>query len=210
MRRDVCFAPDCVAKVENRTTVKISRKSIFGLLCCCVDLQGHYGIRDHFWINRYGPPHRRAQNASAALRIFVRRPKKTFATKIGTKRTCRPVYRMSAVEVPGLNGLKRHWSLSPFKSEWKRQASLVRRIQVSSDESDPSFHRQARNPNVLLYVTAFAGSGELNSHRNEPFPRCQGLRSSFEYVWLSRDSHLDKVPGFVECQLLMPEQFKCV
>jgi hypothetical protein len=27
---------DIVAKVENRTTLKISRKSIFGLLCCCV------------------------------------------------------------------------------------------------------------------------------------------------------------------------------
>src|SRR2546430_7104247 len=26
---------DFVAKVENRTTLKISRKSIFGLLCCC-------------------------------------------------------------------------------------------------------------------------------------------------------------------------------
>ena len=28
---------------ENRTTLKISRKSIFGLLCCCVPLQRHYG-----------------------------------------------------------------------------------------------------------------------------------------------------------------------
>ena len=34
---------DIVAKVENRTTVKISRKSIFGLLCCCVAFQRHYG-----------------------------------------------------------------------------------------------------------------------------------------------------------------------
>src|SRR5882757_1704186 len=31
-----------VAKVENRTTLEISRKSIFGLLCCCVDFQRHY------------------------------------------------------------------------------------------------------------------------------------------------------------------------
>src|SRR5437016_4814454 len=30
------FLADFVAKVENRTTPKISRKSIFGLLCCCV------------------------------------------------------------------------------------------------------------------------------------------------------------------------------
>src|SRR4249919_469240 len=32
-----------VAKVENRTTLKISRKLIFGLLCCCVAFQRHYG-----------------------------------------------------------------------------------------------------------------------------------------------------------------------
>src|SRR5258708_30166929 len=31
-------------------------------------------------MNRYGPSRRRAQNASAALRIFVRYPEKTFAT----------------------------------------------------------------------------------------------------------------------------------
>ena len=32
-------------------------------------------VHDRFWINRYSPSHRRAQNASAALRIFVRHPK---------------------------------------------------------------------------------------------------------------------------------------
>jgi hypothetical protein len=37
-------------------------------------------VRDRFWMKRYGPSHRRAQNASAPLRIFVRNPKKTFAT----------------------------------------------------------------------------------------------------------------------------------
>jgi hypothetical protein len=30
---------DIVAKVENRTTLKISRKLIFGLFCCCVAFQ---------------------------------------------------------------------------------------------------------------------------------------------------------------------------
>jgi hypothetical protein len=43
--------------------------------------------RDRFWINRYGPSHRQAQNASAALRIFVRHPKKTFATISSRKQT---------------------------------------------------------------------------------------------------------------------------
>jgi hypothetical protein len=33
---------DIVAKVENRTTPKISRKLIFGLLCCCVAFQRRY------------------------------------------------------------------------------------------------------------------------------------------------------------------------
>jgi hypothetical protein len=42
--------------------------------------------RDRFLVNRYGPSHRRAQNASAALRIFVRYPKKTFATKSARNR----------------------------------------------------------------------------------------------------------------------------
>jgi hypothetical protein len=31
-------------------------------------------------MKRYGPPRRRTQDASAVLRIFVRHPKKTFAT----------------------------------------------------------------------------------------------------------------------------------
>jgi hypothetical protein len=34
---------DIAAKVENRTTLQISRKLIFGLLCCCVAFQRHYG-----------------------------------------------------------------------------------------------------------------------------------------------------------------------
>ena len=36
--------------------------------------------RDRFWMKRYGPSRCRAQSASAAPRIFVRHPKKTFAT----------------------------------------------------------------------------------------------------------------------------------
>jgi hypothetical protein len=34
---------DIVVKVENRTTLKISQKSIFSLLRCCVAFQRHYG-----------------------------------------------------------------------------------------------------------------------------------------------------------------------
>jgi heme-degrading monooxygenase HmoA len=34
------------------------------------------------------------------------------------------------------------------------------------------------------------------------FRVAKGSEASFEQVWLSRDSHLDKVPGFVEFHLL--------
>jgi hypothetical protein len=38
---EVRFWVDIVAKVENQTTLKISRKLIFGLLCCCLAFQRH-------------------------------------------------------------------------------------------------------------------------------------------------------------------------
>jgi heme-degrading monooxygenase HmoA len=34
------------------------------------------------------------------------------------------------------------------------------------------------------------------------FHVAKGSEAAFEHVWLSRDSHLDKVPGFVEFHLL--------
>jgi heme-degrading monooxygenase HmoA len=34
------------------------------------------------------------------------------------------------------------------------------------------------------------------------FRVAKGSEAAFEQVWMSRDSHLDKVPGFVEFQLL--------
>jgi hypothetical protein len=37
-------------------------------------------VHNRFWMKRYGPSRRRARSASAALGIFVRHPKKTFAT----------------------------------------------------------------------------------------------------------------------------------
>src|SRR5947199_232361 len=43
-----------------------------------------------FWMRRYGPSRRRAEDASAALRIFVRYPKKYFCNKIGQHRAHAP------------------------------------------------------------------------------------------------------------------------
>jgi hypothetical protein len=40
-KREVRFAPDTVAKVENRSAPKISRKLIFGRLCRGVVFQRH-------------------------------------------------------------------------------------------------------------------------------------------------------------------------
>jgi hypothetical protein len=46
------------------------------------------------------------------------------------------------------------------------------------------------------------------------FHIAEGSEAAFEQVWLSRDSHLDKVLGFVEFHLLneplLPAQFRCV
>ena len=43
-------------------------------------------------------------------------------------------------------------------------------------------------------------------YRDERFPRCKGSEADFEQIWLSRDSHLDKVPGFVEFHLTREEK----
>jgi hypothetical protein len=42
---------------------------------------------DRFWMKRYGPSRRCTKNASAALGIFVRHPKKDFCNNICQKRT---------------------------------------------------------------------------------------------------------------------------
>ena len=49
--------------------------------------------------------------------------------------------------------------------------------------------------------------GDIDVHRDEPLQGDQGLRSRLRDVWLSRDTHLNEVPGFVEFHLLRgPEQ----
>jgi hypothetical protein len=40
------------------------------------------------------------------------------------------------------------------------------------------------------------------------FRVAKGSEADFEHVWLSRDSHLDKVPGFVEFHLLKTREEK--
>jgi hypothetical protein len=43
---------DIVAKVKNRTTLKISRKLIIGLRCCCVAFNATTEIGDRFSVKR--------------------------------------------------------------------------------------------------------------------------------------------------------------
>src|SRR6516162_2163465 len=38
------------------------------------------------------------------------------------------------------------------------------------------------------------------------FRVAKGSEAAFEHVWLSRDGHLDEVPGFVEFHLLKPRR----
>ena len=65
----------------------------------------------YFGMERYGPSRRRGQNAPAALRIFLRHPKKTFATI--SARTGLP--EMSALR--SLTGVDRTWLGQPISVE---------------------------------------------------------------------------------------------
>jgi hypothetical protein len=66
---------DTVAKVENRTMPKISRKSIFRRFYPC---RADTKVPDRICMKRRGPSHGRARNASAVFKIFVLRKKGLF------------------------------------------------------------------------------------------------------------------------------------
>jgi len=63
--------------------------------------------RDRFWMKRYGPSRCRAQSASAAPRIFVRHPKKTFATISALSGPRRRAFLMLASDPRSAYDLKR-------------------------------------------------------------------------------------------------------
>jgi hypothetical protein len=85
--RELRFAPNIVAKVENRTTQKTRQSRSWDLSAAAPLFNATTEVRDRFWMNRYGPSRRRALDASAAKRIFVRHPEKTFATISPSDRT---------------------------------------------------------------------------------------------------------------------------
>ena len=83
-----CFWQILLQKSKIELTPKISRKLIFGHSLPLHRLfSAATKVRGRFWMKRYGPSRRRAQNASAVLKIFVRHPKKTFATLSGVEQT---------------------------------------------------------------------------------------------------------------------------
>ena len=91
---DIAVGPvgaDSVAKVENRTTLKILRKLIFGHFCCCVAFQRHYGgswsILDETIWSLTSPRVKRISGS----RNFRSPPQKDFCNNIGTFPTCRDV-----------------------------------------------------------------------------------------------------------------------
>src|SRR4029077_19048952 len=69
-----------VAKVENRTASKISRKMISRHPCRCKARRADTKLRGRFSGKRCGPSRLCARSASAGLENFVRQPQKTFAT----------------------------------------------------------------------------------------------------------------------------------
>jgi hypothetical protein len=59
-----------------------SRESRFRDIAVAARLRGaDTKVRGRFGVKRYGPSHREARDASAALKISVHHPKNTFATK---------------------------------------------------------------------------------------------------------------------------------
>jgi hypothetical protein len=76
-----------VAKVENRTTLKISRKLIFRLLCCCLAIQrryeGPWSISDGSIWSLTSPRVKRISGS----KNFRSTPQKDFCNKICHTRT---------------------------------------------------------------------------------------------------------------------------
>jgi hypothetical protein len=99
--RAVLLLADIVAKVENRTTQKISRKSISGLLCCCIACQRLCGdprsILDETIWSLTSPRVRRISGS----KNFRSPPQKDFCNNIGTNAKCGPRRAMSEFEKNG-------------------------------------------------------------------------------------------------------------
>src|SRR5450631_2252524 len=89
-RRHVSKVPILLQKSKIRRSQK-SRESRFRDIAVAARLRGaDTKVRGRFGVKRYGPSHREARDASAALKISVQHPKNTFATKSAS---CRLMHR---------------------------------------------------------------------------------------------------------------------
>jgi heme-degrading monooxygenase HmoA len=68
---------------------------------------------------------------------------------------------------------------------------------------EPGFIDRNLANDTAVCLLAPSGQGDLSMFiAMNRFRVAKGSEAAFEQVWLSRDSHLDKVPGFVEFHLL--------
>jgi hypothetical protein len=93
---------DTVAKVENRTTLKISRKPMFRRFYRCNAREGRYEGPWSFWCKTMWSLTSPVAERISGPEKFRSSARKDFYNNIGTKQTCRRNRRMSEVEVSGL------------------------------------------------------------------------------------------------------------
>jgi hypothetical protein len=97
-RGHICFALDCVAKVENRSTPKISRKSIFGLFQRCeAPYSAYEGLQSFFRQTMWSLTSLRTKRISG-VRKFRSSAPKDFRNSIPRKQTSEPSSVVSALD----------------------------------------------------------------------------------------------------------------
>jgi hypothetical protein len=77
---DVGFVPILLQKSKIVRRQKSREIRFLGIPIAAKVLGADTKVRGRFCVKRYGPSHREARDASAALKISVHRPKNTFAT----------------------------------------------------------------------------------------------------------------------------------
>src|SRR5271169_3915454 len=99
MRPRLPLLADIVAKVENRTSRKISRKSIFRRRDSCEALHGRYEGQCSFLYEMMWSLTSRGAGRISGSENFRSSPQKDFCNNIGTKPTCCRSRYMSAIGV---------------------------------------------------------------------------------------------------------------
>jgi hypothetical protein len=116
-------------------------------------------VRGRSGVRRCGPSRRRARNALAAFKIFVRHPKKDFCNNIGTKRTCRPQRNVRSRGQSGKHLLA--LSFSERRITWEHEY-LLEAVQQRLD-ANPQAMRQRRETVEHPFGTMKARMGRHTS-----------------------------------------------